>query len=936
MTRHQLERPDRGRRRRALARSRDRQDRVAALRRDRARRDDRGPRGRSRRPARPRQAHRRRLRRQHGRGDGPARRQGAVRHRRRSTRWCCRTGSTATRRRSRRSRERTRHADGVVAVGSGVLNDSCKHATFLRRPALCGVRHRRLDERLWRLDRLGDAASPASRPRCPRMRRAASSSTSASRPRRRPGSPPPASATASAARPRRSTGGPRTACSAPSIPTTPYALQAADEAPMIARAGGLGAPRPRGGRHPPARADAVLDRRVLHQRLASRLDGRAPDLALGRHVRRRRIIRGTTHGQQVGVASLVMARIQARILAMEAPPAVRATVVDEAAMLRRYGPELAPLCIAEMRKTALDGAGAEAFNRRLAGLWPTLRPELQAMADAGRDDGGGAEGRRRPDHGGGARPAARRSGTTPSAIRARSAAAGPSSTSPPIPACSTPCWRTSIDASRRRDPGRDLQGPRRRLHRHRRHADDRGSPAGGGLWRAGAPGARRPRGGADHRPPGRLVRHDRALLAGRRRRRRERRLLFPPRCGEPDDGPPLRRRCRASAAPTASASPRLGARILAAVPGAAISADQLYREADLAIDFCEDVEPLPPEAVDRIVALFEAAGAVAKVSSIHVNGWFGAYDKLSMARRFVADVLGLDLDACQGALRLLRRFAERRPDVRLLSLCLRRRQCARLRRAHAIMSRPMSRPRAAARASSRSPTGSYRKGGPEMASVSVRNVRKAYGDVEVVHGIDLSIADGAFIVLLGPSGCGKSTLLRMIAGLEPITSGEIEIGGQTVNDLHPKDRNIAMVFQNYALYAHMTVFDNMAFSMQLKKLPKEEIRTEGRMGRLDPQSRRPISAAIPAQLSGGQRQRVAMGRAIVRDPGGLPVRRALVQPRRQAARADAHRDQGTAPAPEDHDGLRHPRPDRGDDHGRHHRHPARRPYRADRPAARRL
>src|SRR5215218_7442863 len=111
-----------------------------------------------------------------------------------------------------------------------------------------------------------------------------------------------------------------------------------------------------------------------------------------------------------------------------------------------------------------------------------------------------------------------------------------------------------------------------------------------------------------------------------------------------------------------------------------------------------------------------------------------------------------------------------------------------------------------------------------MASVTVKQVRKAYGDIEVVHGLDLAIADGAFVVLLGPSGCGKSTLLRMIAGLEPITSGEIDIGGNVVNTLHPKDRNIAMVFQNYALYAHMTVFDNMAFSMQLKKRPNEEIK----------------------------------------------------------------------------------------------------------------
>src|ERR1044072_7923452 len=110
-----------------------------------------------------------------------------------------------------------------------------------------------------------------------------------------------------------------------------------------------------------------------------------------------------------------------------------------------------------------------------------------------------------------------------------------------------------------------------------------------------------------------------------------------------------------------------------------------------------------------------------------------------------------------------------------------------------------------------------------MAAVTVKNIRKNYGDMEVIHGLDLEIADGTFVVLLGTSGCGKSTLLRMIAGLEQITAGEISIGGQVVNDLHPKDRNIAMVFQNYALYAHMKVFENMAFSMRLKKVPEEEI-----------------------------------------------------------------------------------------------------------------
>src|SRR6185437_10660573 len=153
----------------------------------------------------------------------------------------------------------------------------------------------------------------------------------------------------------------------------------------------------------------------------------------------------------------------------------------------------------------------------------------------------------------------------------------------------------------------------------------------------------------------------------------------------------------------------------------------------------------------------------------------------------------------------------------------------------------------------------------DMASVTIENVRKSYGNTEVVHGVSLDIADGAFVVLLGPSGCGKSTLLRMIAGLEKITSGEISIGGRVVNDVHPGDRDIAMVFQNYALYAHMNVFDNMSFAMTLKKAPRAEIDAQVKwaasiLGLGD------FLQRFPRQLSGGQRQRVAMGRAIVRDP----------------------------------------------------------------------
>jgi multiple sugar transport system ATP-binding protein len=153
-----------------------------------------------------------------------------------------------------------------------------------------------------------------------------------------------------------------------------------------------------------------------------------------------------------------------------------------------------------------------------------------------------------------------------------------------------------------------------------------------------------------------------------------------------------------------------------------------------------------------------------------------------------------------------------------------------------------------------------------MAQVTLRKVVKAYeGGVQAVKGIDLDIADHEFVVLVGPSGCGKSTTLRMIAGLEEISDGEIAIGGRVVNDVPPRDRDIAMVFQNYALYPHMTVFDNMAFGLMLRKFPKEEIkrRVDHAASILDIT---PLLARKPKALSGGQRQRVAMGRAIVRDP----------------------------------------------------------------------
>src|SRR3954452_5202583 len=152
-----------------------------------------------------------------------------------------------------------------------------------------------------------------------------------------------------------------------------------------------------------------------------------------------------------------------------------------------------------------------------------------------------------------------------------------------------------------------------------------------------------------------------------------------------------------------------------------------------------------------------------------------------------------------------------------------------------------------------------------MASVGIRDVKKAFGTTHVIHGVNISIADGEFVVLVGPSGCGKSTLLRMIAGLENITGGEIRIGDRLVNNVPPKERDIAMVFQNYALYPHMTVAANMGFSLKLRSAPKSEIdqRVERAANIL---GLKPLLERYPRQLSGGQRQRVAMCRAIVRDP----------------------------------------------------------------------
>ena len=203
-----------------------------------------------------------------------------------------------------------------------------------------------------------------------------------------------------------------------------------------------------------------------------------------------------------------------------------------------------------------------------------------------------------------------------------------------------------------------------------------------------------------------------------------------------------------------------------------------------------------------------------------------------------------------------------------------------------------------------------------MATVTLDAVNKVYDNgFQAIYDLSLDIADSEFLVLVGPSGCGKSTALRMVAGLESITSGELRIGDRVVNDVEPKDRDIAMVFQNYALYPHMTVFDNIGFALKLARVPKPEIDSRVRKAaailELEPYLDRK-----PGQLSGGQRQRVAMGRAIVRQPAAFLMDEPLsnldaklrVQMRAEIARLQ--RDLAR-----DHD-LRHPRPGRGDDDGR--------------------
>ena len=205
-----------------------------------------------------------------------------------------------------------------------------------------------------------------------------------------------------------------------------------------------------------------------------------------------------------------------------------------------------------------------------------------------------------------------------------------------------------------------------------------------------------------------------------------------------------------------------------------------------------------------------------------------------------------------------------------------------------------------------------------MASLSLRNIWKVYpGDVTAVKDFNLEIEDKEFVVLVGPSGCGKSTTLRMVAGLEEITKGELYIDGKLVNNVLPKDRDIAMVFQSYALYPHMTVYNNMAFALKLRKTPKAES-TAACARRRRSRHRAPASTASPPRFPRPAPARGPGPRHRARAEGVFDGR-ASVQPGRQAARADAHGDHQAPQAPADHLHLRHPRPDRAMTMGTAHR-----------------
>ena len=195
--------------------------------------------------------------------------------------------------------------------------------------------------------------------------------------------------------------------------------------------------------------------------------------------------------------------------------------------------------------------------------------------------------------------------------------------------------------------------------------------------------------------------------------------------------------------------------------------------------------------------------------------------------------------------------------------------------------------------------------------------------------VNFEIRDGEFVVLVGPSGCGKSTILRMIAGLEPVTGGEIAVNDRVVNDDPPRDRDIAMVFQDYALYPHMTVRQNLGFGLKMRNTPRAADRRRRRQDRRHPADRpaaRPQAEAALGRPAPARRHRPRHRPR----PAALPLRRAALEPRRPAPRRDAHPDQAPAHGVQRDQRLRHPRPDRGDDAGRPHRRAARRPDRADR------
>ncbi len=192
-----------------------------------------------------------------------------------------------------------------------------------------------------------------------------------------------------------------------------------------------------------------------------------------------------------------------------------------------------------------------------------------------------------------------------------------------------------------------------------------------------------------------------------------------------------------------------------------------------------------------------------------------------------------------------------------------------------------------------------------MTNVAIKNLFKKYGELQVVHGINFEIADGEFVVLVGPSGCGKSTILRMIAGLESVTGGEVLINGELVNDMPPRERDVAMVFQDYALYPHMSVRQNLGFGLRMRGARPDAIAAAVKRTAKILQIENLLDRK-PKALSGGQRQRVAIGRAIAREPTSVPLRRAAFEPRRKAARRHAHADQAAAHDVQDDEHLRDP------------------------------